>query len=153
MDGDDERPLHPALADLTPEEAAGLVGNDDAVERWLKRKGLTQAPPRFFGVIARLAFQVEEKQFDIAVARQRAARRSPANRRRRDLACLRFLVEKAGPSLPPRLRSVGHLCIVEGLSIAEAAKRLEIAPSTVRTHIKRLREIVRRNPHVLVPRD
>jgi len=146
MDEDDDLPpLHPALAALTSAEAVALKRSPDAAEAWLKSKGFTKAPPRFFATVARLVNEAQDKQVDAEAARHAAARKSPANRRRRDLARLRHLFDQVGRYLPQRMREVAFLCLYEGFSIAETARRLDIAPTSVRTHIKRLRAMERRN--------
>ena len=152
---DEEKPpgLHPALAAMTHAEALAIRRSVDGVDVWLRQHGLSALPPKFMATVGRLIFELEEKEHEIATVRQSAAKKSPANLRRRDLARLRFLYDQVGHALPLRQREVAYLCFCEGLSIAEAANRLEIAPSTVRTYIKRLRELARRNRHVLIPRD
>jgi len=139
---DDEPPRHPLLAEITPEQALSLRGSPTQLDAWMQSNKLTRLPPGFFGHIARLAFEAEEARAAAALAAQEAARLSEANRRRKDLDRLRRLEPKR---LPPRQREVFVLCIDAGLSIAEAAARLDVKPTTVRTYLKRMREVLKRN--------
>jgi len=60
--------------------------------------------------------------------------------RRREL---REQIEAAVRTLPPMRRSCFRLCVVEGLSGAEAADALGIAESTVRVHVFKARQTLR----------
>jgi DNA-directed RNA polymerase specialized sigma24 family protein len=144
----DDEALPPELAGMSPREALWLRGNSDAIGAWLRQHGLAAVPRHFFGVVARLADEAESTDEE---ARRRAADATPANRRRRDLARMRHMFAHCERSLAPREREAFALCIDQGRSIAEAARLMDIAPSTVRTYIKRMREIVKRNPHVRIP--
>ena len=48
----------------------------------------------------------------------------------------RQIIEEAVHLLPPQQRTVYQLCQQEGLKYEEAARRLDIAPGTVQTHMK-----------------
>lgn len=48
----------------------------------------------------------------------------------------RQIIEEAIHLLPPQQRTVYQLCQQEGLKYEEAARRLDIAPGTVQTHMK-----------------
>lgn len=142
MDDDDP------LAALTPEVALALRGNPDRTEAWLREHGFTRTPRGFFGRLAALAFEAElaREQTEKAAAKQ--ARLTHANRRRPDLERLAYMMEDLRDRLPPRPVEVFTLCVEHGMSNATAAEKLGISVSTVRTHLARLRAIMRRNLHV-----
>lgn len=55
------------------------------------------------------------------------------------LAAVRDAVERQ----PPRRRAVGILFFLEGWTVADIADSLQLTPSTVRTHVQRLREVLK----------
>lgn len=61
--------------------------------------------------------------------------------RRREL---RRQIDEAVEALPAAQRSCFRLCVIEGLSSAEAASALGLAESTVRVHVFRARRALRR---------
>jgi DNA-directed RNA polymerase specialized sigma24 family protein len=133
------------LANVTPAEAYMLVRRPELLDKWMARVGLTSLPQRVFRRLSDLSWQAQVEARVDATARQAAAAHSDANRRRADLAELRELVAGAGDRLPVRLRQVAHFCIVAGAAIAQAAEALDMAPATVRVHLRRLRAIARHN--------
>lgn len=136
------------LATLTPAEALAMRGRPNRVDAWLARHGLSGPPKGFFARVATLAFEAELEQDRVDAARQQSARLSPANRHRPDLDRLAAMMDDLRDRLPRRLVEVHALCIDEGLSNAAAAERLGVSVSTVRTHLARIRGIMRRNMHV-----
>ncbi len=57
---------------------------------------------------------------------------------------LRLRIEQAVQALPPMQRACFRLCMVEGLSSAEAAGATGVAESTVRVHVFKARRALRR---------
>jgi DNA-directed RNA polymerase specialized sigma24 family protein len=137
-----------ALATLTPAEALGLRSNPDQVEAWLARHGLRDVPKGFFARVATLAFDAELDLERSDAARHQSARQTHANQRRPDIDRLVYMMEDLRDRLPRRLVEVHALCVEEGLSNAAAAERLGLSVSTVRSHLAKLRGIMRRNLHV-----
>jgi len=133
------------LASVTPREARAMARSPAALDAWMARVRMARPPAGFFGALALLAAEAEFADHEEKVARQAAAVRSEANRRRRDLGELRALVEGARDRIPPRMRAVAELCLEEGRSAAEAGAALAMSAATVRTHLQRLRAIARRN--------
>lgn len=122
-----------------------MMRSPDALSAWMERVGMRRPPSGFFGKLASLAAEAEEADYERLRARQMAAERSGPNLRRRDAVELRALVSGAADRLPQRLRQVAILCLIEGMSIAQAAAALTMSPNTVRSHLRRLREMAARN--------
>jgi DNA-directed RNA polymerase specialized sigma24 family protein len=136
------------LAALTPEVALAIRGNPDRTDAWLREHGFDRTPRGFHGRVARLAFEAEEERERMEKAAAQKARLTHANRRRPDLERLAYMMEDLRDRSPQRLVEVFTLCVEHGLSNAAAAEKLGVSVSTVRTHLARLRAIMRRNLHV-----
>lgn len=74
---------------------------------------------------------------DAALAELRAAQKHPG--KRNDATVLKHMFGLKGARLPDRLRQVYALCVEQGLSLNECARRLGIGRETVRSHLRRLR--------------
>lgn len=135
----------PELADVTPDEARLMVRSPERLQAWLTRMGISRIPAGFFGALASLSWIAEDAEYEATAAMQQAATRSAANSRRKDGEMLRTYVEASEGRLPSRLKQVFALCIEDGRTIAEVARALQISPSTVREHLRRLREVARRH--------
>jgi DNA-directed RNA polymerase specialized sigma24 family protein len=136
------------LASLTPEEAFAMQSQPDGREIWLREHGFSRPPPGFFGRVAALAFEGELARDQAEKTAAQKARLTHANRRRPDLERLAYMMEDLRHRSPQRLVEVFVLCVEQGMSNAAAAEKLGISTSTVRTHLARLRAIMRRNLHV-----
>jgi DNA-directed RNA polymerase specialized sigma24 family protein len=136
------------LASLTPEEALAMGSDPDRKEAWLRAHGFSRPPPGFFGRVAALAFEGELARDQAEKAAAQVARLTHANRRRPDLERLAYMMEDLRHRSPQRLVEVFTLCVEHGMSNAAAAEKLGVSTSTVRTHLARLRAIMRRNLHV-----
>jgi DNA-directed RNA polymerase specialized sigma24 family protein len=129
------------LDELTPALAFALRSSEAELEAWLRRHDLSVPPRGFFGRIAALAYGHEEEQARRSTA---AARKTPANRRRRDLDELALFMEKNSDRLSSQTQQIYALCIGAGRPLREVAATLELSVPTVRYHLKRVREMVRR---------
>lgn len=135
----------------SPEEALDVLMDQAAFSQWLTEQGISYAEGR-----KRLTELADEALADEAPAESRMlqrARAAHAERRvgdgaRDDVEQLCDFVENAG-RLPSRLLDVFHNCIVAGMTHRECAERLAIAPETVRSHLRRLRQLMRRRPPAL----
>jgi|JI9StandDraft_1071089.scaffolds.fasta_scaffold277268_1 DNA-directed RNA polymerase specialized sigma24 family protein len=119
--------MHPAIAQLTPDEAWDLPPSG-YLDAWLEARGLDRSP--------QILTELMERALEVDSVRPRD------HPRRRDAQALRDFVDRAA-ALPYRLREVARLCLVEGLSLRACAERLGIARGTVRVHLRRLRALRR----------
>lgn len=117
-----------------------------AFERWASEQGLgpREARRRLMEMAAPAMAEDAPMPEAPGLRRARAAqsRRGKLEGGRKDVEELCAFVERAG-RLPPRLKDVFQLCIVEGLSRKECGERLGISPETVRVHLRRLRLLMR----------
>ena len=138
----------PWLAALTPAVALAIQGNPDRVDAFIREHKLYPLPRNFYGRLAALAFEGELARDDAEQQVAQQARLTHANRRRPDLQRLAYMMEDLRHRSPQRLVEVFTLCVEQGMSDAAAADKLGVSVSTVRTHLARLRAIMRRNLHV-----
>jgi DNA-directed RNA polymerase specialized sigma24 family protein len=134
----DETPLPPEMADLTPALALHLRDHPGALETWCSQRKL---PRNFLGILGRLAFDAEIARDEAQAA---AASLTRASRRRRDHEAMRLFAQ-GGRGLPRRARTALSHCVEEGRTIDETARLMGIAPATVRTYLRRMRNLMKRN--------
>jgi DNA-directed RNA polymerase specialized sigma24 family protein len=126
--------MHPALAALTALEAAAFGDMHQSIEKiadWCDRTG---AP-----------FNSETTRYIWDLAKQVPPPPPPPppplpHPRRTDTEELKELVRRA-PKLPPMVKIVGRLCLIDGASLTQVAAYLGISRETVRSHLRRLRAI------------
>ena len=99
--------------------------------------------PWLYGVATRVASKAR-----VQAARRRARSGGTvdvvlASEPDRDLVDVLPLVDAEVAALPPKLRDAVVLCLVEGASVAEAARRLGCPPGTVKSRLARGRDALR----------
>lgn len=123
--------MHPAVAALSPEEADAMVTDGLRLGNFMEGKGMTVSE-----VIRDLLCRAEGARAEPPPI--------PVRPQRPDTLALLETMQRSA-RLPPRVREVATLCLLEGLSLDDCAARLGIKRETVRVHLRRLRSIYKRN--------
>jgi DNA-directed RNA polymerase specialized sigma24 family protein len=85
------------------------------------------------------------QRLEAEAQRRDAALTNDVNRRRPDAAALLAVFEECADRLPASLRLVAQFAVAEGMSISQTAAALGLKRNTVRSHLRRLRALARRN--------
>ena len=114
--------MHPAIKALHPHQADSLCAHWLG-EQWAKAQGIEWT--------SELATQLVMRSIE-------PPEPPPDSPYRKDAGDLRELMTRM-PGLPARVREVGTMLLLEGMSLRQVGEKLGIKTSTVRVHLRRLR--------------
>jgi len=128
-----------------PQEAFDILVDPVAFHAWCTEQDLDacEARRRLNAIAEQMGADEEIVTPVLRQARRAHARRGHLAGGRSDVDELCAFVQIAA-GLPARVKEAFRWCIIEGLSHAECAERMGISKETVRTHLRRLRILMRR---------
>ena len=146
-----------ALAILQDDAAAEEIVQDVFIKLWIKRADVSLIE-NFGGFLRTMARNETLNALKKATVEQKNILNAHRETSDVDLATeneIQFketkkLLESAIEKLPPQQKLIYHLCHIEGLKQTDVAKKLNISPLTVKTH---LRDAVKSIKNFLITQD